>query len=151
VIDFTIETDIARSPGDVFAYVTDPSKLPSWQTNTVSSELETDPPLRAGSRLREVHTAPGNRRVESLVEVSELDPDRAFGLRMLEGPLPLDATITFEPAGGGTRMRFRVHGQPSGAARIAQPLLRLALKQQFAAQCRTLKRLLEREPGAAGA
>jgi uncharacterized protein YndB with AHSA1/START domain len=143
VIDFTIETDIERSPDEVFAYVTDPSMLPTWQTNTVSSQLETDPPLRAGSRLREVHTAPGGRRVESRVEVSELDPDRTFGLRMLEGPLPLDATLTFEPAGGGTRMRFRVHGQPRGAVRVAQPLLRVVLKRQFAAQCRTLKRVLE--------
>ena len=40
MIDFTIETDIARTPADVFDYVTDPERLSTWQTNTVSAELE---------------------------------------------------------------------------------------------------------------
>ena len=37
MIDFTIDTQIARPVGDVFAYVTDPDKLATWQTNTVSA------------------------------------------------------------------------------------------------------------------
>jgi carbon monoxide dehydrogenase subunit G len=81
--------------------------------------------------------------VESLVEVSELEPERAFGLRMLEGPLPVDADLRFEPAGGGTRVRFRVHGQPGGAMRLLQPLLRPTLKRQFRQHCGELKHVLE--------
>ena len=34
---FTIETEIARLPGEVFAYITDPAKLATWQANTVSA------------------------------------------------------------------------------------------------------------------
>src|SRR5438046_8263122 len=34
---FTIETEIARPPGEVFAYITDPAKLATWQANTVSA------------------------------------------------------------------------------------------------------------------
>jgi len=52
VIRFTINTDIDRPVGDVFAYVTDPQKLPTWQTNTVSVVQEGDGPLRVGTRLR---------------------------------------------------------------------------------------------------
>jgi uncharacterized protein YndB with AHSA1/START domain len=37
MIDFTIETEIERPPAEVFAYVTDPTKLATWQTNTVSA------------------------------------------------------------------------------------------------------------------
>jgi uncharacterized protein YndB with AHSA1/START domain len=151
VIDFTIEIHIARAVEDVFAYATDPQRLPSWQTNTISSELQTDPPLRLGSRLREVHAAPGGRELTTLVEVSAYEPDALFGLRVLDGALPLDATLTFQATAGGTLLHFRVHGQPSGAMALAQPLLRPILRRQFTAHCRALKRVLEQAHGAAAA
>jgi uncharacterized protein YndB with AHSA1/START domain len=143
VIDFTIETEIARSSADVFAYVSDPSKLATWQTNTVSAVVEPAGPLRLGSRIREVHRGPRGKELASLVEVCELEPDRIFSLRMIEGPLPLDAKITLEPSEQGTRMHFNVHGEPSGPLSFLQPLMRAALKRQFREHCATLKRVLE--------
>ncbi|HEX5853947.1 MAG TPA: SRPBCC family protein [Solirubrobacteraceae bacterium] len=147
MIEFTVETEIARPPSEVFAYVADPAKLSTWQTNTVSAVAEDDGPVRLGTRLREVHSAPGGKQMTSLVEVSEYEPDRVFALRMLEGALPIHARITFEPTALGTRVRFTAHGQPSGAMRLGQPLLRLVLKRQFAGYCATLKRVLERTGG----
>jgi uncharacterized protein YndB with AHSA1/START domain len=143
VIDFTIETEIERPVPEVFAYVTDPSKLHTWQTNTVSAAVEGGGPLVLGSRMRERHRAPGGKELASLVEVSELEPDRAFGLRMIEGALLLHADIAFAPSGDGTRMTFRAHGEPTGAMRIMQPLLRITLKRQFAGYCAKLKQVLE--------
>ena len=143
MIRFAIETDIARTPSDVFAYVTDPLTLANWQTNTVSAVPEGRLPLATGARLREVHRGPGGRELASLVEVVEYDPDRTFALRVIEGPLPLDSRITLEPIERGTHMRFGVRGQPSGAMRLAQPLLRFSLKRHFAADCERLKRILE--------
>jgi uncharacterized protein YndB with AHSA1/START domain len=66
MIQFTVQTEIARPAGEVFTYVTDPTKLASWQTNTVSVVSEGDGPLGLGSRLREVHRAPGGKRLASL-------------------------------------------------------------------------------------
>jgi uncharacterized protein YndB with AHSA1/START domain len=143
MIDFTIDTEIARPPADVFAYATDPAKLGTWQTNTVSAVPEPEGPLRLGSRIREVHRAPGGKEMPSVVEVSQFEPDRVFGLRIVEGALPLHADMTFEGTNGGTLVRFRAHGQPTGAMRIAQPLLRRTLRKQFAEDCATLKRVLE--------
>ena len=142
MINFTIETEIERPVADVFAYVTDPSRLATWQTNTVSAEQEGDGPLGLGTRLREVHRA-GGRDLESLVEVSEYEPDRTFALRVVEGALPVDARITFEPTDNGTLMHFGAHGQPTGVLRLAEPLLRRTLKRQFGAHCATLKQVLE--------
>ena len=143
MIDFTIETHIRRGPEEVFDYVTDPEKLDTWQTNTVSAEREDEGPMRVGSRLREVHKAPGGKELPSLVEVTELDRPRAFGLEVVEGSLPVDLDIGLEPSDDGTLMRFRGHGQPTGAARLAQPLLQWVLKRQFSKQCATLKQVLE--------
>jgi len=146
MIQFTVETEIARPAAEVFAYLTDPTKLATWQTNTVSAAAEDDQPVGLGTRLREVHRAPGGKQLTSLVEVSEYEPDRVFALRTLEGALPIHARITLEPTQLGTQLRFRAHGEPSGAMRVAQPLLRLTLKRQFAGYCATLKRVLEYSP-----
>ena len=143
MIDFTIETDINRPVAEVFAYVTDPAKLATWQTNTVSAVAEDGAPVHVGTRLREVHRGPGGRQLSSLVEVSELVPDRLFALRTIEGPLPVDARISVEPSEGGTRMRFNVSGEPTGPLRFLQPVMRMALKRQFREHCATLKRVLE--------
>ena len=142
MIDFTIETHIERPAADVFGHVSDPGKLPTWQTNTVSSVQEDDGALGLGTRLREVHRAPGGKELESVVEVSEYDPGRAFALRVVEGT-PVHVRMTFEPTDRGTLVRFAGHGQLRGAMRLAQPLLQRVLKRQFAAQCETLKRVLE--------
>ena len=140
MIDLTIETEIDRPAADVFGYVTDPELLPTWQTNTISSVP--DGPMAVGTRLREVHRAPGGKELASLVEVTEYEPGRAFALHVVEGT-PVDLRITLESSGAGTLMRLRAFGRLTGATRLAQPLLQRVLRRQFERQCETLKRLLE--------
>ena len=142
MIDFTVETHIARPPRDVFAYATDPAKLSTWQTNTVSATRIDDGPYGVGSRLREIHRAPGGKELESVVEVVEYAPDRAFALEVREGT-PIHAHLTFDPADDGTRMRFRAHGSLSGPTRLIEPLVGRMLRKQFTQQVATLKGVLE--------
>ena len=142
MIDFTVETQIDRPVGEVFAYAVDPDKLPSWQTNTVSARREDDGPYGVGSRLREVHRAPGGKELESIVEVVEFEPDRVFALEVREGT-PVHAHLTFDPSGDGTRMRFRAHGRLTGPTRLIEPLVGRMLRKQFTEQVATLKAVLE--------
>ena len=79
-----------------------------------------------------------------MVEVCEYSPDTTFALHMIEGALPIDARLTFTPTETGTRMTFAAYGHPTGAMRLAQPLLRRTLKRQFSGYCATLKRVLGR-------
>jgi hypothetical protein len=120
--------------------------LTQTHLNTISAEAEDDEPIGLGTRVREVHHAPGGKQLASLVEVSEYEPDRVFALRMLEGALPIHARIAFDQTELGTRLRLDAHGQPSGLVRLAQPVLRLTLKRQFAGYCITLKHVLESTP-----
>jgi uncharacterized protein YndB with AHSA1/START domain len=148
MIDFTIETHIERPVAEVFAHTTDPSRLHTWQVNTVSATREDDGAYGVGSRLREVHRAPGGKELASVVEVSEYEPDRAFALHVVEGT-PVDARMTFEPTHDGTLLRFAAHGRLRGPLRLAQPLLQRTLKRQFTKDCARLKQVLERPPAAA--
>ena len=145
MIDFTVETQIARPVRDVFAYATAPEHLSTWQTNTVSATRVDDGEYGLGSRLREVHRAPGGKELESVVEVVEYVPDRVLALEVKEGT-PIHAHLTFDPAGDGTRMRFRAYGKLTGATRVIQPLVGRMLRKQFAQHVATLKQVLEGAP-----
>lgn len=142
MIDFTVETTIDRPVHEVFAYAIDPDKLPTWQTNTVSARREDDGPYGLGSRLHEVHRAPGGKELASVVEVVEFEPDRVFALEVKEGT-PIHARLTFDEAGAGTTMRFRAHGKLTGPSRVIEPLMGRMLRKQFTQQVATLKEVLE--------
>lgn len=142
MIDFVIEREIARPPSEVFAYMTDASKLATWQKNTISAVP--DGPMGLGTKIREVHSAPGGKRIEMLVEVVEYEPDRTFGMRITEG-IPVHGQITLEPTGTGTHFRFRVYSEPTGMMRIVQPIMGAVLKWQFNRHCANLKTVLENE------
>ena len=66
MIKFTVRTEIARPPADVFGYVTDPAKLATLQTNTISAVAQDDKPIGVGTCVREVHRAPGGKELASL-------------------------------------------------------------------------------------
>jgi uncharacterized protein YndB with AHSA1/START domain len=142
MIEFTIETEIRRPVEEVFGFATDPSRLAEWQTNTVSAVPEEPGPMRVGTRIREVHRAPGGKRLESLVEVAELEPDRVFALRVIEGT-PIHARIVFDSHAGGTTVAFTAHGGLTGAQRLLEPLIGWALRRQFTAALDRLRVRLE--------
>jgi hypothetical protein len=127
--------------------VTDLERLRDWQPAVVDVELLGDGPLRTGSRLEEVRPVRG-KRLEQIVEIAAREPDRHFGLRVVEGPLPVHGDLTFAPPdGGGTRLHMHAHGQANGPMRLLQPLLTVGLKRAFRGQYLRLKRLVEAAPG----
>jgi len=140
-IEFPVE--VARPVQEVFAYVTDLERLGEWQPNLVSVTKETEGPMGEGTRLREVRRGPFGRNVEAQVEISAYEPNRRFDLRVVSGPLPIDGSHELHDAGGGTRIDFVAQGQPGGALRLAEPLLRRVLRRQFESYYRRLTEVLE--------
>ena len=132
--------EIARSPEEVFAYLTDPSKLSSWQDAEEVTQL-TPGPLGVGTRLREVHKVLGRRRVE-ITEFVAYDPGRRFEIRMVDGP-PLDGRWDFAASPAGTRLTFTPIVRLTGMRRRLEPLLILATRLVFRRFHRRLKRALE--------
>jgi hypothetical protein len=98
-----------------------PTKLSTWQDVEEVSQI-TPGPVGPGTRFREVHKAPGIRRVE-ITEVVVFEPGRRFDIRLVEGP-PIDGRWDFEPAGAGTRLTLTPAARLRGPLRIAEPLVR---------------------------
>jgi carbon monoxide dehydrogenase subunit G len=140
-IELTIDVD--RPVEEVFAYVTDPAKLAQWQPNVASVTKETDGPMVAGTRLREVRRGPFGRTVEALVEVAAYEVNRRFDLRIVSGPLPINGRNEFRASDGGTRIDFVAEGQLGGALRLAESLLARGLRRQFKGYYVRLKDVLE--------
>jgi hypothetical protein len=140
VIEVRQSVEIARSPGEVFAYVTDPTKLSTWQDAEEVSQL-TPGAIGPGTRFREVHRVFGIRRVE-ITEVVVFEPGRRFDIRVLEGP-PVDGRWDFEAAGAGTRLTLTPTARLPGPLRIAEPLVAFTTALMFGRFHRRLKRALE--------
>jgi uncharacterized protein YndB with AHSA1/START domain len=136
----TQSIEIARSPEEVFAYVTDPSKLSTWQNAEGVTPLAPGP-LGAGTRLREVHKVLGRRRVQ-ITEIVVYEPGRRLEIRMVDGP-PVDGRWDFAPSGAGTLLTFTPIFRLTGIMQRLEPMLVLATRAVFWRFHRRLKRALE--------
>jgi uncharacterized protein YndB with AHSA1/START domain len=136
----TQSIEIARSPEEVFAYLTDPSKLATWQDAEEVTQLTPDP-RGAGTRLREVHKVLGRRRVE-ITEFVVYEPGRRFDIRVIDGP-PVDGRWDFAPSGAGTLLTFTPIVRLTGSRQRLEPFLVRATLLVFRRFHRRLKRALE--------
>jgi carbon monoxide dehydrogenase subunit G len=128
--ELTIE--IARTPEDVFAYLTDVSNLPAWQAGVKSAKLR-------DGRIEESRTLFG-RQLHTTLQVLEREEPRLFTLRALESPVPFTVRHELEAAGGGTRLTVTAEGDVPG---FAAGLLSRRAERQFRQDFERLKRILE--------
>jgi carbon monoxide dehydrogenase subunit G len=128
--ELTIE--IARTPEDVFAYLSDVSNLPAWQSGVKSATQRDDRIEESGSLLgRELHTT---------LEIVEREEPRIFTLRALDGPVRFSVRHELEAANEGTRLRVTAEGDVPG---FAAGLLARGAERQFRKDFERLKQILE--------
>ena len=134
---------VAAPPEAVFDYVTDSSKLATWQTTKTSVEKLTDGPPGPGTRVRERTKPPGGKEFEQVVEFTEFERPHRLHVHVVEGPYPIDATYSFEPEPGGTRVTFVAEGPLRGLMRLGEPLVKRVMAKQFAGYHENLRRSVE--------
>ena len=129
--ELTIE--IARTPADVFAYLTDVSHVPEWQAGVKSAELH-------GRRIEESRTLFG-REIHTTLEIVDEEAPRLFTLRALNSPVPFTVRHELEPDGaGGTQLTVSAEGDVPG---FAAGLLARRAERQFRKDFDRLKQILE--------
>jgi carbon monoxide dehydrogenase subunit G len=128
--ELTIE--IARTPEDVFSYLTDVSNLPAWQAGVKSARLR-------GGRIEESRSLLG-RELHTTLEIVEQEEPRLFMLRALDSPVPFTVRHELEAADGGTRLTVTADGDVPG---FAAGLLSRRAERQFRKDLERLKRILE--------
>jgi uncharacterized protein YndB with AHSA1/START domain len=134
--------EIARTPQDVFAYVTDPTRFPEWQKDVVRVRMEGD--RAVGSRFVTTRRIAGAER-EQTQEITEMDPPRRWAARGIDGPVRAHASIAVEPLDEGARSRvtFALDFEGHGVGVPLMPLVRRQYQNVSPRSYRNLTTLLE--------
>ena len=130
-----VVVDIDRSPEDVYAYLTDVSNLPQWQSGVHAARRE-------GSQIHESRHMLG-RELSTTLEIEEEDPPRVFALRAVDGPVPFSVRHELEPSGGGTRLTVTGEGDAGLLPGFAAGIMARRAEKQFRKDFERLKKLLE--------
>jgi uncharacterized membrane protein len=136
--------EINRRPEDVFAYYEDLVKHGEWQEQIVSVHVDTDGPMRVGSRATDKRRLPGGTR-EVSYEITEHDAPHKSSFRGVNGPIRPRGTVTVEPLDGGARSKltldFELEGKGLGV--LLAPLARANARKEIPKSHQRLKELLE--------
>jgi uncharacterized protein YndB with AHSA1/START domain len=138
--------EIARTPEDVFAYVTDPSHLAEWQESVVSTRLEGGGAPAVGSRVAVVRRMGRSERTMTM-ELAELNSPRSWAVRGIDGPVRGNARGTVEPLDGGARSRVTIEldFEGHGIGKLLVPLVvRRQAQKEMPKNMQNLKERLER-------
>ena len=138
--ELTIE--IARSPEQVFAYLTDVANLTEWQSGVRAAELVGGGEPRAGARISEARHLLG-RELQTTLEIAEYAPPRLFVLRALDSPVPFSVRHELVPGGAGTRLTVVGEGDAGLLPGFAAGLMARRAEKQFRKDFERLKELLE--------
>jgi uncharacterized membrane protein len=142
-VDVATEVEIVLLRSDVSDYAANPDNAPEWYENIKSVEWKTERPLAVGSRFVFVARFLG-RTLEYTYEVREHVPGERFAMSTAEGPFPMETIYTWEDApSGGTLMRLRNRGNPSGFTGIAAPAMSGAMRRANRKDLSRLKEVLE--------
>jgi len=126
-VDVEVQAVIPFPRDEVAAYAGDPTNAPEWYANIHSVTWRTSPPVVVGSKM-DFEARFLGRRLSYTYEVVDLDPGRRLVMRTSDGPFPMETTYTWEQVDGGTLMKLRNRGAPSGFAKVAAPMMAKAMK-----------------------
>jgi uncharacterized protein YndB with AHSA1/START domain len=142
VITHSIE--INRRPEDVFAYLDEPERHGEWQSEIVSTKVETDGPVGVGTRVKEIRKM-GGREQDASYEITEHDPPRRSSFRGVTGVVRPVGTVTVEPLDDGSRSRVSIEFDlvGHGLGKLIAPLARGQARKSIVASQERLKTKLE--------
>jgi carbon monoxide dehydrogenase subunit G len=96
---------IAASPAEVYAFLSDPTNVPRWQTGVISSERTSPAPTVAGSTGRVVLEVMG-QRVTANTTVREAVQDRRLVLATSASGMSVVGSLDLAAVEGGTKLTF---------------------------------------------
>jgi uncharacterized protein YndB with AHSA1/START domain len=136
--------EIARSPEEVFAYLSELDKHGEWQDQIQASRFETEGPVRVGTRVTDTRKMGGQER-EVTYEVVAFDPPNRVEFKVVDGPVRPHGVLTVEPLDGGARSRvtLALDFEGRGPGRLLLPLVKREAKKQVPHDQAKLKQRLE--------
>ena len=83
------------------------------------------------------------RRMETSYEITEYEENKLIGFKTTSGPIPMEGSYSVESIEAGTKLSFKISGEPGGLFKLAEPLVARTAKRQIETDFNNLKDLLE--------
>lgn len=117
------QVEVAGSPEEVFAYVTDPARFSEWQQNVTGGSMGGE--VAAVGEICRTTRRIGGREREVSSKVTRMDPPRAWGVQGIDGPIRASVDVTVEPIGDGqsSRITIDLDFTGHGIGKVLVPLL----------------------------
>ncbi|HET6822326.1 MAG TPA: SRPBCC family protein [Anaerolineales bacterium] len=137
---------INRTLQDTFAFISDYERDPRWRSEVVEMNYQSPGPTGIGRLALEKSKVFG-RRLETLTEVTEYEPDNKIVSRSISGPTPVISYRFVTPDGAGTRFTYRLEVDISKEwfFRLLRPALMPLYQRTIESYLKQLKQILESE------
>lgn len=139
---FELSIVISRPIEEVFAVLANLENDVKWRREWVEAKNTSESPLGLGTTFLLVGELLG-RRLETVYETIEYEPNRMSAWKAVSGPLPLTFRRTFERIDGGTRVTMRYEAEVRGFFKLVKPLVMSIGKRQLEGDFPKLKELME--------
>jgi uncharacterized membrane protein len=135
--------EINRPAEEGFAYLDQVDRHNEWQGSLVSTTVETDGPMRVGTRVVERRNVPGGTR-DFPYEITEHDPARRVSFRGTAGLIRPIGTYTVDPTSeSSSRMNSELDLEGHGIGKLFAILARRQTAKQVPVDHEKFKELLE--------
>jgi polyketide cyclase/dehydrase/lipid transport protein len=136
------EIVIGRPVHVVFDYVADQRNEPHYNPRMVRAEKVTAGPVGKGTRFSSAIMSRG-RPADMLIELTGYDRPVRLAQVTTMRQADMSGTLTFEPVGAGTRMRWSWRVRPKGAYRLLAPVIARVGRHQEQTVWAEMKQQLE--------
>jgi hypothetical protein len=140
---FTYHEHVNRTPEQLFAFMTDFSRAPTWRSLVRRIDVVGGGPLRLGGQILTPIEVMGKIR-QATSDVWSFDPPRRIGFRNTASNVTGTFEYVLEPSGGGTHVTFTCDVRPHGFMWLLLPLLLRSNRARYVDQLGRLKRAAER-------
>jgi hypothetical protein len=141
VITASADTVIQRPIGEVFAFLTDASNHPRWDSTSVEMVPLEAGPWRKGLEFQEVRRI-GPRPSAVRSRIAQFEPGGSMDIESLTGP-SFRGRWRLSAVEEGTRLRWTGELEPTGLARILAPVIERQFRRTTTANFARLKAVLE--------
>lgn len=142
MLDVEQRIAIKRPRTEVAAFAMEAENDTHWIGGISSARRLTEPPTNVGTRVERLASFMG-KRIDYVMEVIELEPERRIVMRSIKSPFPMRVTYSFDGNDSTTTARIRVQGEPGRVYKIAGPLMASAVRRSLGRDLKSLRYLME--------
>lgn len=139
---FEMNEWIARTPKEVFDFITASENAPKVTSSIVSMVKLTEGIVGVGTRYRETRLMNGKEHSTEL-EVAAYEPDQRYAMKNLTEGIETIYHYSFKPEKEGTRIELVCEVKATGLKKLMVPVVASILKKEDGDHLQRLKQAME--------